>query len=144
VKFWDSSALVPLIIEERHSRACRQLLRSDPTQIVFCFTRTEILSALWRRHREGLLDIADVQLAEGRLDKLADRWTEVDSVTPVRDAAEQLLRVHPLRAADSLQLGACIAVFGKHRRDREFVVLDDVLAEAARQEGFKVVVPRAR
>lgn len=144
MKFWDSSALVPLIIEERHSKACRQLLRTDPTQLVFCFTRTEILSAIWRRHREGLLDAADVQIAEGRLDKLADRWTEVDSVIPVRDAAEQLLRVHPLRAADSLQLGACVAVFGKRRRDREFVVLDDLLAHAARQEGFKVVVPRAR
>lgn len=144
MKFWDSSALVPLIIEERHSKACRQLLRTDPTQIVFCFTRTEILSALWRRHREGLLDAADVRIAEARLDKLADRWTEVDSMMPVRDAAEQLLRAHPLRAADSLQLGACIVVFGEHRRDREFVVLDDLLAKAARQEGFKVVVPRAR
>ncbi len=144
MKFWDSSALVPLIIEEHHSKACRQLLRTDPTQIVFCFTRTEILSALCRRHREGLLDAADMRIAEARLDKLADRWTEVDSVMPVRDAAEQLLRVHPLRAADSLQLGACIAVFGKQRRDREFVMLDDLLAEAARQEGFKVVVPRAR
>jgi uncharacterized protein len=144
VKFWDSSALVPLIIEERHSKACRQLLRTDPTQLVFCFTRTEILSAIWRKHREGLLDTTDVQTAEGRLAKLAERWTEVDSLSPVRDAAEQLLRVHPLRAADSLQLGACVAVFGTRRRDREFVVLDDLLAEAGRQEGFKVVVPRAR
>ena len=135
---------MPLIIEERHSKACRQLLRADPTQIVFCFTRTEILSALCRRHREGLLDAANLRTAEARLEKLADRWTEVDAVIPVRDAAEQLLRVHPLRAADSLQLGACIAVFGKQRRDREFVVLDDLLAEAARQEAFKVVVPRAR
>lgn len=85
-----------------------------------------------------------MQLAENRLDKLAARWTEVESLTPVRDAAEQLLRVHPLRAADSLQLGACIAVFGSNRRGREFVVLDDLLADAAEQEGFKVVVPRAR
>jgi len=144
VKFWDSSALVPLIIEERHSKACRQLLRADPTQLVFCFTRTEILSAIWRQRREGLLGAAEVQVAETRLEKLAVRWTEIDSLTPVRDAAEELLRVHPLRAADSLQLGACIAVFEKKRRDREFVVLDDLLANAARQEGFKVVVPRAR
>lgn len=63
---------------------------------------------------------------------------------PVREAAEKLLRVHPLRAADSLQLGACAAVFGTRRRDREFVVLDNLLAGAARQEGFKVIVPRAR
>lgn len=75
MKFWDSSALVPLIIEERHSKACRQLLRTDPTQIVFCFTRTEILSAIWRRHREGLLNTVDVQTAESRLDRLAELWT---------------------------------------------------------------------
>jgi predicted nucleic acid-binding protein len=94
VRFWDSSALVPLIIEERHSKACRQLLRTDPTQIVFCFTRTEILSAIWRRHREGLLNAVDVQTAEGRLDRLAERWTEVDSVMLVRgncsDTAENV------------------------------------------------------
>jgi len=142
VKFWDSSALVPLIIEERTSPTCRHLLRADPTQIVFCFTRTEILSALWRRRREGLLDDGDMVIAEGRLDRLSSRWTEVTSVADVRNAAERLLRTYPLRAADSLQLGACVAVFGTQRRDREFVVLDDLLAEAARQEGFKVVVPR--
>lgn len=142
MKFWDSSALVPLIIEEPTSPMCRQLLRTDPTQIVFCFTRTEILSALWRRRRAGRLDDNDITTAEGRLDKLSARWTEVISVVEAREAAERLLRTHPLRAADSLQLGACIAVFGSQRRDREFVVLDDLLAEAARQEGFNVVVPR--
>jgi predicted nucleic acid-binding protein len=142
VRFWDSSALVPLIIEERTSPACRQLLRADTTQIVFGFTRTEILSALWRRRRAGLLEDDDVVAAEARLDKLSARWTEVTSVPEVRDAAERLLRAYPLRAADSLQLGACIAVFGTQRRDREFVVLDDLLADVARQEGFKVVVPR--
>lgn len=144
MRFWDSSALVPLIIEESHSKACRQLLRADPTQVVFCFTRTEILSAIWRRRREGRLDTTDVQMAEARLDKLAARWNEVDSLTPVRAAAEQVLRAYPLRAADSLQLGACIAVFGAHRRNREFVVLDDLLADAARREGFNVLIRRAR
>jgi len=144
VKFWDSSALVPLIIEESHSSTCRQIFRSDSSQIVFCLSRTEILSALWRRRREGLLDDGDLRIAEARLESLANRWTEVHALTRVREAAEELLRMYPLRAADSLQLGACIAIFGKQRRDREFLVLDDVLANAARSEGFKVIVPRAR
>lgn len=144
MRFWDSSALVPLIIEEKHSNPCRQIFRTDSTQIVFCLSRTEILSALWRRCRENLLDDNDIRIAEARLENLANRWTEVHALTRVRDAAEKLLRIHPLRAADSLQLGACIAIFGNQRRDREFVVLDDVLAEAARDEGFKVIVPRAR
>jgi len=144
VRFWDSSALVPLIIEEKHSKACRQILRTDSAQIVFCLSQTEILSALWRRRRENFLDDADIRVVETRLGSLASRWTEIHSLTKVRDAAEQLLRSYPLRAADSLQLGACIAIFGNQRRDREFVVLDNVLAEAARSEGFKVIVPRTR
>ena len=77
------------------------------------------------------------------MDKLASRWTEIDALRPIRDAAEELLREHPLRAADSLQLGACVVVFGARRLEREFIVLDELLAEAARQEGFKVVVPKA-
>jgi predicted nucleic acid-binding protein len=133
--------LVPLIVEERHSKACRQVLRSDPTQIVWCLTRTEILSAIWRRQREGLLDARDVRLAESRLEKLAVRWTEVDALPPVRDAAERLLRVHRLRAADALQLGACLVVFGPHPRGREFVALDEELARAAEREGFTLLLP---
>jgi len=144
VRFWDSSALVPLLIEEKHSDACRQVFRTDPAQIVFCLSRTEILSALWRRRRENVLDDGEIRVAEARLESLAHRWTEVHSLTRVRDSAEEILRKHPLRAADSLQLGACIAIFGKQRRDREFVVLDDVLADAVRREGFKVIVPRVR
>ncbi len=144
MRFWDSSALVPLIIEEKHSKTCRLVFRSDPRQIVFCLSRTEVLSALWRRRRENMLDDDDLRAAEARLESLANRWTEVHALSRVRDAAEQLLRTHPLRAADSLQLGACIAIFGLQRRDREFVVLDDVLANAARDEGFKVIVPRSR
>jgi len=143
VRFWDSSAIVPLIVEETTSATCRQLLRADAQQLVFCFTRTEVLSALWRRHRAGQLDAAAIESVEARLEELSARWTEVISVHEVRVAAERLLRAHPLRAADALQLGACVAVFGAQRRDREFVVLDDLLAEAARQVGFRVVVPRA-
>lgn len=144
MRFWDSSAIVPLIIEESHSNTCRQILRIDSAQIVFCLSRTEILSALCRRRREDRLDDGDLDIAEARLESLACRWTEVHAITRVREAAEELLHRYPLRAADALQLGACIAIFGKQRRDREFVVLDDVLADAARDEGFKVVVPRAR
>lgn len=105
MRFWDSSALVPLLIEEKHSDACRQVFRTDSAQIVFCLSRTEVLSALWRRRRENVLDDGEIRVAEARLETLANRWTEVHSLTRVRDAAEELLRKHPLRAADSLQLG---------------------------------------
>ncbi|MDI7269147.1 MAG: type II toxin-antitoxin system VapC family toxin [Myxococcota bacterium] len=99
MRFWDSSAVVPLVVEERSSRACRDLVRADAVQVTWCFTRTEVVSALWRRHRDGALDASAVARAQARLDLLADRWVEVDALLLVRDLAERLLRVHPLRPA---------------------------------------------
>ena len=144
MKFWDSSALVPLIVEEPPSRACRALLRADPGPVAWCLSRVEILSALCRRHRDGGLSVADLARAEARLDRLAARWAEVDAVIPVRELAERLLRVHPLRAADAMQLAAALAAVDGRPRRRGFVVLDGGLADAAAREGFDVVRPAPR
>lgn len=45
MKFWDSSALVPLMAEEANSRACRDLYRADPRVIVWQHTVAEVVSA---------------------------------------------------------------------------------------------------
>ncbi len=142
MRFWDSSAVVPLVVEEAASRACRDHLRADRQMVVWCLTRTEVLSALCRRRREGGLRREDLARAEGRLEKLAVRWDEVDGVLPVRDAAERLLRVHPIRAADALQLAAALVLVDHRPRRRPFLSLDDVLSAAAAAEGFEVLVPR--
>jgi hypothetical protein len=47
--------------------------------------------------------------------------------------------VHPLRAADSLQLAAAIIAAEREPTTLEFVSLDDRLGEAASREGFRVV-----
>jgi hypothetical protein len=53
--------------------------------------------------------------------------------------AQRLLRVHPLRAADSLQLAAAIVAAEGDPATLEFVGLDDRLNDAAAREGFRVV-----
>jgi hypothetical protein len=54
--------------------------------------------------------------------------------------AERLLKVHPLRAADSLQLAAAILA-ADHEPDRlELVCLDEKLGQAAIKEGFRLTV----
>lgn len=143
MRFWDSSALVPLLIEERRSRACRDLLRSDPRQVVWCLSETEVASALCRRQREGTFDAASVRLAQARFDKLAARWAEVDALAAVRRLASRLLRVHAMRAADALQLAAALVAFDGRPRGRVLVTLDDVLLAAAEREGFDAVQPGA-
>jgi predicted nucleic acid-binding protein len=144
VRFWDSSAIVPLIVEERTSKACRGALRADPSMLVWCFTRTEVLSAVHREHRAGRLDTGAVRVAESRLDKLSARWSEVDAVSETRDVAERLLRTHPLRCADALQLAAALVAYDSRPKGHVFVVRDQLLTEAAEREGFDVLEPAGR
>lgn len=48
------------------------------------------------------------------------------------------MRLHPLRAADALQLAAALVLSDFEPRTLPFVTLDDRLASAARREGFEV------
>jgi hypothetical protein len=50
----------------------------------------------------------------------------------------RLLRVHPLRAADALQLAAVMIATEENVRRVPFMCFDDRLADAARLEGFEV------
>jgi len=141
VSFWDSSAVVPLLIEQSESSACRQRLRAHPTTFVWTLTRTEVVSALCRLRREGALQERQLAQALARLGRYLARWGEVDAVEPVREQAERLLRAHPLRAADALQLAAAVVAADGHPRGRALVSLDEALLEAAGREGFDAIRP---
>ena len=143
MRFWDSSAIAPLVVEQPWSRACRSLYRADPSVAVWALTQTEVASALSRLRRDGLLRERDAARAFARLEALMAKVTEVTALVAVRDRAERALGVHPLRAADALQLGAALVLTGDRPRHRSFVVADARLANAARREGFDVIAPGA-
>ncbi len=142
MRFWDSSALVPLVVEEASSHACRELLREDASVAVWALTRTEMISALRRKEREGDMGRPEVRTALDRVALLEASWTEVDALAVVRDRADRLLALHPLRSADALQLGACLVLADERPRGRAFVTLDERLRDAAEAEGFDVKTPR--
>lgn len=143
MRFWDSSAIVPLLVEEPTSKACRALRRADSRVGVWCLTRTEVVAALRRRERAGEIRSVDVSTAIRRLGRLEAEWDEVEDIAGVRARAERALAQHPLRAADSLQLGAALLLVGDKPRRRPFVTADAHLAMAADAEGFAVIVPRS-
>jgi uncharacterized protein len=139
MRFWDASAIVPLLIEERSSQALRALLTDDPLMVVWWATPTECASALARLDREGLLDTQSLRAAHKRLSQLLGNWQEVDPHDEVRETAARFVRVHPLRAADALQLAAAFVAAARRPSSLEMVVLDERLAAAAQKEGFSVV-----
>lgn len=141
MRFWDTSAVVPLLVEEPTSRAVRAAFRRDPDVAAWWATEVECVSALTRLEREGLLSEDQLGDAMGRLDELAAAWQEVQPGTSVRRAAIRLLRLHQLRAADALQLAAAQALATDYPEAVPFVTLDDRLARAASREGFPVVRP---
>jgi predicted nucleic acid-binding protein len=138
MKFWDSSAIVPLLVDEPGRKAVLALLESDPVMLVWWGTPVELVSALSRREREGSLTLAAVTSAIERVRALERAWHQVVPTEAVRGRAQRLLRVHPLRAADSLQLSAALSVAGDDPASVSFVSLDQRLADAALREGLDV------
>lgn len=138
MKFWATSAVVPLCVTEPATSHVRKVLAADGTMVVWWATRTECLSAFARRRREGGLSDAEEEQVQRVLGTLAAVWTEVSASERLRDTAERLLRIHPLRAADAFQLAAALVWCGDRPRESSFVAFDDRLRQAALREGFEL------
>lgn len=116
------------------------LLTDGGSMAAWWGTPVECLSAVARRERDSLIDAADVARAAAKLDRLSAQWVEVAPVERVREVARRLVRVHDLRAADALQLGAAVATVERSSDDPlPFVTLDERLALAASREGFPIL-----
>ena len=139
MRFWDSSAVVPLLVPELPSERLRQLHASDPTIIAWWGAEVECVSAVVRAERVGRLSATGAGEGLRRLVTLRRGWHEIEPSEEVREAAKRLLRVHDLRAADSLHLAAAFVAAETRPASLEFVCLDDRLRLAAGREGFTVV-----
>jgi uncharacterized protein len=141
MKFWDASAVVPLLVAEGTTDAVQASALEDSTMLVWWATQVECASALARLERDGALGAVGVGEAFARLAQLAEAWHVVDPSDGVREAAVRFLRVHPLRAADALQLAAAFIAADRRPPSLEIVTLDERLASAATKEGFGVTMP---
>lgn len=139
MKYWDSSALVPLCVEEASSPRMREIYRADPRIVTWWGSEIECVSALARLEREGAVTANMVSAAIGRLRSLGAAWHEVQPSRALRDTAVRLLRVHPLRSADAVQLASAVIAADREPAALELISLDTRLAAAARREGFAVL-----
>jgi predicted nucleic acid-binding protein len=131
--------VLPLLVPEERTEFLTDLLNDDPAAAVWWATPVECASALARLERERRLTEAGWTVAAERLRAAARGWTEVPPIGRVRDQATRLLRLHPLRAADALQLAAALVLAEFDARTLPMVTLDVQLARAARREGFEVL-----
>ena len=138
MRFWDASAIIPLCLNEKASQTVKPLLKTDDDIVVWWMTYIECLSALSRRQRERILHPGDAGKARAVLSALAAAWSEVQPTERVRGRADRLLSIHPLRAADAMQLAAALVWAQETPRGFDFICLDQNLREAALKEGFSI------
>jgi hypothetical protein len=139
MKFWDASAIVPLLARQPQTETMQELIADDSAIAVWWGTFVECASAISRLARDHDLDEPSVTAAFDRLEALSVAWTEVEPSSSVRAAAVRMLRVHPLRAGDALQLASAFVAAAGVPAGLDVVALDDRLAAAARKEGFRVL-----
>jgi hypothetical protein len=138
MRFWDTSAIMPLVIEEPLSTLTTGWLEEDPSVVVWTLTPIEIVSALERRVREGGLGEREALAAEDLSQALLESASEITAVEQAKPLARRLLRTHPLRAADALQLAAALLWAEGFPSGAILHTFDRRLALAAAREGFRV------
>jgi predicted nucleic acid-binding protein len=140
VRFWDASALAPLLVLQPATQSLSSLRSSDPEIVVWWGTAVECASAVARLKRMSLL--ADAARALSTLKQLEQSWIEVEPSETIRTVARELLAKHELTSGDAFQLAA--ALQGPTAGDRllEFVCIDRRLRRGAAGEGFTLLPAR--
>ena len=141
MKFWDTSALIPVLVAEPQTARATRLLLSDPDVIVWTLTRVELLSALARRRRSDRTAAAWLRGARQEVLEMWPRWVEVTTLDTVRRHAERIVESHALRAADAMQIAAALVARAEGSGDLAFVTFDLQQAAAAEREGLRVLGP---
>ena len=139
MKFWDSSALVPLLVAEEATTAVTKLYRREPGALVWWASEAECASGIARLTRSGDLSPSAANASCKRLSALARSWHRIEPAEIVRETAVRFLRVHDLRAVDALQLAAAFVASEGLPTTPDMVCLDDRLAGAAEREGFHAI-----
>ena len=139
MRYWDASALVPLIVDESATKRTRAWLEEDGAIVTWGWTRVEIIGAVERRAREGGLSRPQRREALDRIGAFAETWDEVTDLITVRSRAISLLARHPIRAADAAQLAAALVVAEPDLVGVPFACLDERLSLAAEREGLSVL-----
>jgi uncharacterized protein len=138
VRFWDSSALVPLVMEQGVSNQMLKVSAGDSRKSYWWGSRVECASALARLEREGA-DPGKIEAAFRNMEGILAAGGEVMPSESIRTNAIRILRMHPLRAGDALQLAAAFHASEGHPPSLDFVCLDARLSLAASKEGFRIL-----
>jgi hypothetical protein len=144
--FVDTSAIAKRYLVETGAAWMRGLcVRSSRNVIVIsALTTIEFLSLLARQQRERRLTPAQVATLENAfMIDYRDEYLSVPLEDPVLSHRRHLVKRHPLRPPDAIQLASAIFVANFLNEPLTFICADMSLLTAAQAEGFAVDNPNA-
>lgn len=139
MKYWDASALVPLLVNESRSRDAKSLLVQDSDIVTWTLSHVEVVSAIERRARDGAVSSSGRINLIGKAHRMFQGIHQVEDVVRVRNGCFSLVARYPLRSADAQQLSAALVLANGQPQGVDFVCFDERLADAASREGFVVL-----
>jgi predicted nucleic acid-binding protein len=148
--FVDSSALVKRYVIETGTAWVRRLTRRSPSTVIYIarITAVEVTSAVARRRKDRTLTSRKASSILHRFRQhLAGRYTIIEIMPALADAAMLLANTHCLRAYDAMQLAVALNINQKEQ-DGGFAPLtlisaDQALNVAAQAEGLTVDDPNS-
>ena len=132
--FLDASALAKRYVEEAGTELVVATMAGQPIAISR-LSVTEVVSAICRRCREGDLRVEQREAALRQLDSERSAFHVVEFTEEIVARAGALLRRHPLRASDSVQLASCLLLADELGTPARLMAFDERLVRAARAEG---------
>ena len=92
MKFWDTSAIIPLLANEPTRELLLAILDDDPEVIAWWGTPVEIASALARRERENVIDAPQVEASMATARALSGTLTGATGTFSGRFDAVRLMK----------------------------------------------------
>jgi len=137
IAYFDASALAKRYVDETGSDLVEGWL-TGPVIATSRWTHVEILSAVSRRSREGLLTPQQRNQIAAALSEDLAGFVVVELTSELIAVADGLLARHVLRAGDSIQLASALVLRQRTGQPVTFYGFDSRLNAAAIQEGLVV------
>jgi predicted nucleic acid-binding protein len=112
VRFWNSSVLVPLVVDEPMTDVLTALFHEDSDALVSFITPTEVTAAVWRK--AGVNDDLR-ERSERRYEALEHHWLIVTDYSAALEESLRIIHRHALRAGDAIQLACAILAVPRAR-----------------------------
>lgn len=140
IAYFDTSAIVPLVIDEATTEMCNRLWTESTRVVSVRLLYPEARAALARAERMGRLTRSQLDAAAAELDTLMDEIDIIELGADIARSAGQLAQQHGLRGYDAVHLAAALAV-----NDDDFVLVtgDLELAAAAKAAGMATALATA-